>query len=367
MNYPSDSTYAVQPVGDTGNNASAAFLDQVYPVPPSGTASGDSSISANPTFAPSNTHDLLPSLTLAPETHGDSRANFDPLGQSPSEVNASFSPTEVSAAQTGVNPWDTYVMDPVAETRGTTDAAPEKIDPSQVVPQLEQSLQTQFDEVVKLGTSSDLSTPEAQAQLQTALNDLLETAVKLGAARELTQGVEAVPAESVPAEAMPSEAMPSEAMPSEAMPSEAMPGDSTTSLPEVVAGQTDVAPLDENPYEPQVPPVAPAALGDSTSESLSPAQEQYAATEQPVPAPQPTGTAGDAGLKQDQLKSQVEQILNLAVQAQPNAGNANSGIVDNFKTALLNAVKTAHEIGAQGMAQQSMSGAESSPSSTNMG
>lgn len=354
MNYPSDSTYAVQPVGDTGNNASAAFLDQVYPVPPNGAAGGDNSISANPAFAPATADDLLPALTLAPETHGDSGANFDPSGQSPSEVNTTGVTTELSAAQTGVNPWDTYVMDPVAETRGAVDVAPEKIDPSQVVPQLEQSLQTQFDEVVKLGTSSDLSTPEAQTQLQTALNGLLETAVKLGAARELTQGAEAVPTESVPAEAMPTEAMPS---------------DSTTSLPQGVGGQPDVAPLDENPYEPQVPPVAPEALADSTnhSESLSPAQEQYAATEQPVPAAQPTGTAGDAGLMQDQLKSQVEQILNLAVQAQPNAGNANSGVVDNFKTALLNAVKTAHEIGAQGMAQQGMSGSELSPSSTSMG
>jgi hypothetical protein len=141
------------------------------------------------------------------------------------------------------------------------------------------------------------------------------------------------------------------------MPQETLPTDSTASLPEGAAGQADVAPLEQNPYEPQVPPV-------------SPDQMQFAGQEQPV---QPTGEqvvpqGSDLGQMQDQLHSQVQQLLTLAAQAQPSAGNpADSGTVDNFKTALLNVVKTAHEIGAQGITQQGLTEQVPSAPGTNMG
>ncbi len=436
MTYPSDSTYAAPQIGDTGQSTSTAMHDQIYALPSTGGTGGDSTTMTSQSFAPpQTTNELIPPLTIVPDSGA------------PSDASAGYA-AGLSGEQTGANPWDTYVMNPVTETQGATGAqleaigmqpealspeqvgagqvSPEQVSaeqmspeqmspehmlsPEQAIPQLEQALQTQFDEVVKLGTSGDLSQPEAQAQLQTALNTLLETAVKLGAAREFVQGgqggqtsaeqipaeqqvpaaqmpteqqmpaeqvatgqvpaeqqvsAEQLPAEQLPAGQMPSEQqMPAEQqvpaeqpVPAEQMPQEALPTDSTASLPEGAAGQTDVAPLEQNPYEPQVSPV-------------SPDQMQFAGQEQPA---QTTGEqvvpqGSDLGQMQDQLHSQVQQLLTLAAQAQPSAANpADSGTVDNFKTALLNVVKTAHEIGAQGITQQGLTEQVPSAPGTNMG
>ena len=88
MNYPSDSTYSTPPVGDTGNNASAVFLDQVYPGPASGVAGGDTSMYTNQTFAPPSTADSLPPLTLEPETPSYRGAGAEPAPQAPFDASS---------------------------------------------------------------------------------------------------------------------------------------------------------------------------------------------------------------------------------------------------------------------------------------
>jgi|GEM_PF-6182667 len=481
MSNATDSTYSTQPVGDTGQgNSSAALLEQAYQFPVSGATGGDSSMYANQSFAPPNTAESLPPLSIDSETGTDQNGIVGQSAGMPLDTSAALPPGDLNGAQSGANPWDTYVMNPAAELGDTTGAQPvdasgalpsdasgalpsdasgalpEVPSPEQVIPQLEQQLQAQFEEVVQLGTSGDLNQPETQAQLHTALNSLLETAVNLGAAKEMAESgaalptageaqpvdasaqagyeagrqagaeampvdptmqagaeampvdptmqagaeampvdptmqagaeampvdptmqagaeaeampAEAMPAEAMPAEAMPAEAMPAEAMPAEAMPAEAMPAEAmpAEALPtegmapaEVpyAAGQTDAAPLEVNPYEPQVPPVSPESFA-----TYDPAQVAVPGQGLPMgtqPAVGTQQTPVDLNLMHDQLQSQVEQLLTIATQVQPNTGNpadaANSGTVDNFKTALLNAVKTAHDIGAQGMAQQASAG-----------
>ena len=458
MSNATDSTYSTQPVGDTGQgNSSAALLEQAYQFPVSGAAGGDSSLYANQSFAPPSTADSLPPLSIDSETGTDQNGIVGQSAGMPLDASAALPPGELNGSQTGANPWDTYTMNPVAELGDTTGAqpvdasgalpsdasgaVPEVPSTEQVIPQLEQQLQAQFEEVVQLGTSGDLNQPETQAQLHTALNSLLETAVNLGAAKEMAEsgaalptageaqpvdasaqagyeagrqagaeampvdptlqagaeampvdptmqagaeampvdptmqaGAEAMPAEAMPAEAMPAEAMPAEAMPAEAMPAEAMPAEAMPAeampagaLPtegmapaEVpyAAGQTDAAPLEVNPYEPQVPPVSPESFA-----TYDPAQVAEPGQGLPMGTQPAMGTQQapvDLNLMHDQLQSQVEQLLTIATQVQPSTGNpadaANSGTVDNFKTALLNAVKTAHDIGAQGMAQQASAG-----------
>lgn len=137
---------------------------------------------------------------------------------------------------------------------------------------------------------------------------------------------------------------------------EGMPTDSTATLPSA-AGQTDAAPLEVNPYEPQVPPVSPEPFA-----AYDPSQVAVPGQKLPMGAQPAMGTQPqvDPNMMVAQLQSQIEQLLTIATQAQPQIGNStepsNSGTVDNFKTALLNATKTAQDIGAIGVAQQASAG-----------
>jgi hypothetical protein len=92
-----------------------------------------------------------------------------------------------------------------------------------------------------------------------------------------------------------------------------------------------------NPYEPQVPPVSSDAM--ATSQNFA-----------------PLGTDQLTQL-QDQLGSQLTQLMSFTSATPmntslPSGSPLQGGNVDNFKTALLNVVKTAEQIGSVAQTSQ---------------
>ena len=117
-----------------------------------------------------------------------------------------------------------------------------------------------------------------------------------------------------------------------------MPTDSSAVQPSPQAVGPNGGQLQVNPYEPQVPPVSSESMA-APQDFTPPANDQMAQL-------------------QDQLGSQITQLMSFASAAPVNtslpAGSpSQGGNVDNFKTALLNVVKTAETIGSVGQTSQS--------------
>ncbi len=373
MAYPSDSTIAAPQVGDQSGQGSsyAAFHDQVYALP--GAATGnESTMYANQSFAPDqSTGGVLPPFEGVPADAVGALPGqelpVDAVAVQPGDT----LPSDVTPAQTGINPWDTYVMDSSA-IAGQPDATqleggspegvlPEGASPEAQIAQLQQHLQDSIEEVVQLGTSGQMTgTQEELEQFTAALTEVVQTAEILGALTAPAGDAMPTDGSAMPADgsAMPTDgsAMPADgsAMPTDgsAMPADgsAMPADGSAMPTDGSAMPTDGSAmptqpaleypageqLQENPYELQ---------GDVAPPDGFNTQQAF----------QPTGSP-EIDMLQAKLGSQVEQLMSFiaapgADPASP-ASSSQTGNADNFKMALKNIVQTAQELGAKSQLAQ---------------
>jgi len=345
--YPGDSTIAAPPVVDQNGQglAYSKFFDSAYSNPPAAGINGDSTAFANQTFAPGQTTpDGLHPLSIQPDAPQPIDATGSQQAMAQPQDNAAMPqggplPMDASATPQALNPGDV-----AGQAQPAT--------PEAAVAQLEQHLQGSLNKVLELGTSGHLmDKPEDQQAFRAALTDLIQTAEVLGAAESSKLGGAPPAAEAAPAPAGQGAGAPPEAAPAPAGESAATPpgaaqtpdGQGSAMPPEAMATGTDVqqqpavntssGPLEANPYEPQVPP--------------SPAD---AAASQPSFAP---GGNAPLDMLQTQLKSQLDQLMSFigptfSPSASPDGSPANNGNADNFKTALINIVATAEQIGAKG-------------------